>query len=53
MAERERVTPECSCKVTGPAHHQTKFDPKCPYHGDNGSMVAVVPVVGRSDSERA
>jgi hypothetical protein len=23
---------------------ETRFDPACPYHGDDGTMVAVLPV---------
>lgn len=29
----------CTCKVTKTS---TRFDSKCPYHGDNGTMVAEV-----------
>lgn len=36
--------PPCTCKVTGPAPGQTRFNPTCPYHGKGGSMVATVPV---------
>jgi hypothetical protein len=35
---------ECLCRVTGPEYHQTRFNRACPYHGDNGSMVARVRV---------
>lgn len=34
---------ECSCEITGPDPSQTRFDPKCPYHGSHGTMVATVP----------
>ncbi len=30
---------ECSCSV-GPK--QTRFDPACPYHGDDGNMVGEI-----------
>lgn len=33
----------CTCRVTGPAYEQTRFDRACPFHGDNGTMVAVWP----------
>lgn len=29
----------------------TVFDPACPYHGDNGSMVACVPIPASTASE--
>lgn len=36
--------PVCTCKVTGPGYDQTKFDPDCYYHGENGIMVAILNV---------
>lgn len=33
--------PECTCKI---GRTRTSFDPKCPYHGEGGSMVSVVRV---------
>lgn len=32
----------CTCTVTGPEYDDTTFDPACPYHGENGTMVARV-----------
>lgn len=32
----------CTCKVTGPGYEQTRWSAACPYHGKDGSMVAVV-----------
>lgn len=34
---------DCTCKVTGPAPGQTRFDPGCRFHGDSGSMVVRFP----------
>lgn len=34
----------CTCKVTGPGFDQTKWNPACPYHGKNGTMIAVITI---------
>jgi hypothetical protein len=34
----------CTCRVTGPDYEQTRFDKACPYHGENGTMVARLPI---------
>lgn len=33
--------PQCTCKVSVKT---TRFDPKCYYHGKDGTMVALVPI---------
>lgn len=33
---------DCSCKVRGPEYGDVTFDPSCPFHGDEGTMVALV-----------
>lgn len=38
------TNPPCTCTITGPNPEETTFDPNCPYHGDNGSMVSVIPI---------
>lgn len=43
----KRATADCSCRITGPGYEQTRFDPACPYHGESGSMVAVVKLSDR------
>lgn len=33
---------QCTCVVSGPDYDQTKFDRACPFHGEDGSMVATI-----------
>jgi hypothetical protein len=36
------TTGDCLCRVTGPSYEQTRFSAACPYHGKDGTMVAVI-----------
>jgi hypothetical protein len=44
------MTQPCTCRVTGLDYDQVRFDKACPYHGANGSMVAVVRLPKRGGS---
>lgn len=52
MSFRETAGDDCTCRITGPSYDETHFDDACPYHGKDGSMVAVVPL-SQPSSRRA
>lgn len=39
---------ECICAITGPEPDDTTFDPACPFHGDNGTMIVAGPTPTRA-----
>lgn len=42
MSPGRRDVLVCSCDVRGEASEDTVFDPACPFHGENGTMVALI-----------